>query len=221
MAPRMIFEQELEQLKEKMREMGEYALMEFDRLYLAVKGNDRETLEQLKGNDRRIVDMQRGLEARCLALMTKQQPVARDLRLVSAVLKAVTDLERIGDHVSDMAELFLRRTVPVGQAEGDDLLLLMLEEARVMFREAAEAFSEGDGETARLVIDSDDTVDALFNQIKEKMMEAIRSQSLDADSVVDNLMLAKYLEKVGDHAVNIGEWTLFRVTGEIDGREIY
>lgn len=168
MAPRMIFEQELEQLKEKMREMGEYALMEFDRLYLAVKGNDRETLEQLKGNDRRIVDMQRGLEARCLALMTKQQPVARDLRLVSAVLKAVTDLERIGDHVSDMAELFLRRTVPVGQAEGDDLLLLMLEEARVMFREAAEAFSEGDGETARLVIDSDDTVDALFNQIKEK-----------------------------------------------------
>lgn len=221
MAPRMIFEQELDQLKEKMREMGEYAQMEFDRLYLAVKGNDRETLEQLKGNDRRIVDMQRGLEARCLALMTKQQPVARDLRLVSAVLKAVTDLERIGDHVSDMAELFLRRTVPVGQAEGDDLLLLMLEEARVMFREAAEAFSEGDGETARLVIDSDDTVDALFNQIKEKMMEAIRSQSLDADSVVDNLMLAKYLEKVGDHAVNIGEWTLFRVTGEIDGREIY
>lgn len=221
MAPRMIFEQELEQLKEKMREMGEYAQIEFDRLCLAVKGNDRETLEQLQDEDRRIVDMQRSIEARCLALMTKQQPVARDLRLVSAVLKAVTDLERIGDHVADMAELFLRRTVPVGQAEGDDLLMLMLEEARVMFREAAEAFSEGDGETARLVIDSDDAVDALFNQIKEKMMEAIRSQSLDADSVVDNLMLAKYLEKVGDHAVNIGEWTLFRVTGEIGGREIY
>ena len=90
-----------------------------------------------------------------------------------------------------------------------------------MFREAVESFVEGDAETARMVIDSDDGVDALFNQMKDKMMEAIRTQSLDADSVVDNLMIAKYLEKVGDHAVNVAEWTLFRLTGEIDGREIY
>lgn len=90
-----------------------------------------------------------------------------------------------------------------------------------MFRESVDAFTAGDSETARLVIERDDAVDALFNQMKERMMEAIRSQSLDADSVVDNLMLAKYLEKVGDHAVNIGEWTLFRETGKIEGREIY
>lgn len=221
MAPRKIFEQELEQLREKMSDMGEYAGIQFDRLCLAVRGNDRETLKLLLVNDRGIVDMQRSIEAGCLALMTKQQPVAGDLRLVSAALKAVTDLERIGDHVSDMAELFLRRTVPVGQAEGDEILLSMMEETRTMFREAMEAFSEEDAETARMVIDSDDAVDALFNRMKEKMMEAIRTRSLDADSVVDNLMLAKYLEKVGDHAVNIGEWALFRVTGEIGGREIY
>lgn len=221
MAPRRVFEQELKQLREKMQEMGEYAGMGFDRLVLAVMENDREALKLLIGNDNRIVDMQRGIEAGCLALLTKQQPVARDLRLVSAALKAVSDLERIGDHVSDMAELFLRRSVPMGQAEGDELLLAMLEEACAMFRESVDAFTAGDSETARLVIERDDAVDALFNQMKERMMEAIRSQSLDADSVVDNLMLAKYLEKVGDHAVNIGEWTLFRETGKIEGWEIY
>ena len=221
MAPRMVFEQELEQLKEKIKGMGEYAGIGLNKLLLALKADDREALKQLLDSDRQIVDMQRRIEAGCLALMTKQQPVARDLRLVSAALKAVSDLERIGDHVSDMAELFLRRNTGVGEKEGDEILLNMLEEARTMFREAVESFVEGDAETARMVIDSDDGVDALFNQMKDKMMEAIRTQSLDADSVVDNLMIAKYLEKVGDHAVNVAEWTLFRLTGEIDGREIY
>ncbi len=221
MAPRMVFEQELEQLKEKIKGMGEYAGIGLNKLLLALKADDREALKQLLDSDRQIVDMQRRIEAGCLALMTKQQPVARDLRLVSAALKAVSDLERIGDHVSDMAELFLRRNTGVGEKEGDEILLNMLEEARTMFREAVESFVEGDAETARMVIDSDDGVDALFNQMKDKMMEAIRTQSLDADSVVDNLMIAKYLEKVGDHAVNVAEWTLFQLTGEIGGMEIY
>ena len=221
MAPRMVFEQELEQLKEKIKGMGEYAEIGLNKLLLALKADDREALKQLLDSDRQIVDMQRRIEAGCLALMTKQQPVARDLRLVSAALKAVSDLERIGDHVSDMAELFLRRNTGVGEKEGDEILLNMLEEARTMFREAVESFVEGDAETARMVIDSDDGVDALFNQMKDKMMEAIRAQSLDADSVVDNLMIAKYLEKVGDHAVNVAEWTLFQLTGEIGGMEIY
>ena len=221
MAPRMVFEQELEQLKEKIKGMGEYAGIGLNKLLLALKADDREALKQLLDSDRQIVYMQRRIEAGCLALMTKQQPVARDLRLVSAALKAVSDLERIGDHVSDMAELFLRRNTGVGEKEGDEILLNMLEEARTMFREAVESFVEGDAETARMVIDSDDGVDALFNQMKDKMMEAIRTQSLDADSVVDNLMIAKYLEKVGDHAVNVAEWTLFQLTGEIGGMEIY
>lgn len=221
MAPRMVFEQELEQLKEKIKGMGEYAGIGLNKLLLALKADDREALKQLLDSDRQIVDMQRRIEAGCLALMTKQQPVARDLRLVSAALKAVSDLERIGDHVSDMAELFLRRNTGVGEKEGDEILLNMLEEARTMFREAVESFVEGDAETARMVIDSDDGVDLLFNQMKDKMMEAIRTQSLDADSVVDNLMIAKYLEKVGDHAVNVAEWTLFQLTGEIGGMEIY
>lgn len=158
----------------------------------------------------------------CLALMTKQQPVvAKDLRLVTAALKVVTDIERIGDHVSDMAELFLRRDGYFGKEKCDELIAGMMEGASCMFREAITAFTDADAETARVVVDSDDAVDDLFNQVKESMMEAIRTQSLDADWVVDNLMIAKYLEKVGDHAVNIADWTLFRLTGEIEGREIY
>ena len=222
MAPRLLFEQELEQLKIKVAEMGNYAEISYDKLFLAVKGNDRDTLQQLLDSDRKIMDMLRSIEAMCLALMTKQQPVvAGDLRLVTAALKVVTDIERIGDHVSDMAELFLRRDENFGKEKCDELITAMMKEASAMFREAIEAFVDGDAETAKAVVDSDDAVDDLFNQVKESMMEAIRTQALDADQVVDNLIIAKYLEKVGDHAVNIADWTLFRLTGEIEGREIY
>lgn len=221
MSPRIVFQQELEQLKDKVTEMGACAEISYDRLCAAVKGNDRVDMEQLLDNDRKMTDMLRSIEAGCLTLMTKQQPVAGDLRTISAALKVVTDIERIGDHVSDMAELFLRREAEFGSESCDELLLDMMEEARTMLRESVEAFVEGNAKTAKRVIDSDDVVDELFNRVKERMMEAIREQSLDADRVVDNLMTAKYLEKVGDHAVNIAEWAIFQVTGEIEGREIY
>lgn len=222
MSPRLVFEQELEQLKRKVSEMGNYAEISYDKLFLAVKGNDRDTLQKLLDSDRKMMDMLRSIEAWCLTLMTKQQPVvAGDLRLVTAALKVVTDIERIGDHVADMTELFLRRDEGFGTEEGDSLIADMMEEACAMFREAIEAFVDGDAETAKMVAGSDDALDALFNQMKENMMEAIRTQTLDADRVVDNLMIAKYLEKVGDHAVNIADWALFRLTGEIEGRKIY
>lgn len=221
MSPRLIFEKELEQLKDKVAEMGNYAEIGYDKLFIAVKGDDRDTLQRLLDSDRQMMDMLRSIEARCLALMTKQQPVAGDLRLVSSALKVVTDIERIGDHVSDMAELFLRRESKFGDEDCDKLIAAMMEEACSMFRESIEAFVNGDAETAKMVIDSDDVVDDFFNRVKESMMDAIRAQSLDADLVVDNLMIAKYLEKVGDHAVNIAEWAMFQMTGEIEGREIY
>lgn len=221
MAPRLIFEQELEQLRKKVSEMGEYAQAGYDKLFLAVKGNDRDAMEQLLDNDRQLMDMLRGIEAGCLALLTKQQPVARDLRLVSASLKVVTDIERIGDHVSDMAELFLRRGETLDGGECDELLLSMMREAGNMFRESARDFAEGDAEAAKVAVDNDDVVDDLFNRVKESMMQAIRAQSLDADRALDNLMIAKYLEKVGDHAVNIAEWAGFQRTGRLEGREIY
>lgn len=221
MAARILFEQELELLKNKVMEMSERAQSSYDRLVKAVKANDRETLKLLLDNDRQMMDMQRSIEARCLTLLTKQQPVARDLRLVSSALKVVTDVERIGDHVSDIAELYLRMSGKVYDGEYEALLSTMMAEAGEMLTEAVDAFVEGHEETARAVIARDDVVDDLFNQVKEKMMEAIRGQSLDADRVVDYLMVAKYLEKIGDHAVNIGEWALFRMTGDMQGVKLY
>lgn len=221
MTPRVLFDQELEALKNKVTEMSERAEISYDRLVHAVEHGDRDTLKLLLDNDRQMIDMQRSIEAKCLTLLTKQQPVAKDLRLVSAALKVVTDIERIGDHVSDIAELYLRMSGKVADGEYEALLTTMMQEAKKMIRDAVEAFVEGSEEIAKAVIAHDDVVDDLFNQVKNKMMDAIRDQSLDADKVVDYLMVAKYLEKIGDHAVNIGEWAIFRMTGDMQGVKLY
>lgn len=216
MAPRIIFEQELEQLKVAVTEMGERAEISYDKLMFAVQQNDHDTLKQLLDVDHAMKDMQRSIEAKCLQLLTKQQPVARDLRVVSAALKVVTDIERVGDHVTDMAELFLRMPETLELSRIPQLIHRMMQEAREMLHGAVESFVNGDREQAQLVINQDDMVDDAFNAFKEEMMEYIRSGKADADLVVDLLMIAKYLEKVGDHAVNIGEWAIFRLTGDIE-----
>lgn len=221
MSPRILFEQELELLKGQVTEMGERAEISYERMMYAVKSNDREVLEHLLDNDRQMTDMQRSIEARCLTLLTRQQPVARDMRLVSSVLKVVTDIERIGDHVADIAELYLRMDQIAMEGEYEQLLADMMEEVRTMLHEAVEAFVGGAREAARKVIGQDDIVDDLFNKVKTRMMDAIRTQTLDADKVVDYLMIAKYLEKIGDHAVNIGEWAIFQVTGDMQGKKLY
>lgn len=221
MTPRALFDLELETLKNKVTEMSERAESSYDCLISAIQHNDRETLKLLLDNDRQMIDMQRSIEAKCLTLLTKQQPVAKDLRLVSASLKVVTDIERVGDHVSDIAELYLRMGGKVTDGEYEVLLSSMMEEAKGMLCDAVEAFVEGSEETARAVIERDDVVDDLFNRVKDKMMDAIKEQSLDADKVVDYLMVAKYLEKIGDHAVNIGEWAIFRMTGDMQGVKLY
>lgn len=221
MAPRIYFEQELELLKNKVSEMGERAEISYDRLVYAVRGNDRESVKALLDNDRQMTDMQRAIEAKCLTLLMRQQPVAKDLRLVSSALKVVTDIERIGDHVSDIAELCLRMKEFNPEGFYESRLLSMMEEAKEMLHKAVGAFVEGNKAAAAEVIKGDDAVDDLFNQVKEELMNSIRNQALDADKVVDYLMIAKYLEKIGDHAVNIGEWAIFRVTGDMNGVKLY
>ncbi|MCD7835713.1 MAG: phosphate signaling complex protein PhoU [Lachnospiraceae bacterium] len=221
MSPRPVFEQELKILKNQVAEMCDRAQISYDRLLLAINTNDRDALEQLLDNDRHMTDMQRGIEAKCLTLLTKQQPVARDLRLVTSALKVVTDIERIGDHVTDIAELCLRTEASPAVAYGGECMKNMMSEAKKMLIEAVEAFTSSDMTTAKAVINKDDDVDRLFNQVKDSMMQAIRERSLDADVVVDTLMLAKYLEKIGDHAVNIAEWAIFMLTGDIQGVKLY
>lgn len=221
MSPRPIFEQELKTLREQVAEMCERAQISYDRLLLAIKTNDRDALEQLIDNDRHMTDMQRGIEAMCLTLLTKQQPVARDLRLVTAALKVVNDIERIGDHVTDIAELCLRADDKISNSYGSDIMWKMMTEAKNMLLDAVDAFTSADRQTAENVIKKDDDVDELFNQVKDAMMDAIRDRSLDADRVVDTIMTAKYLEKIGDHAVNIAEWAIFLLTGDMKGVKLY
>ena len=161
MSPRLIFEQELELLKTAVAEMGERVEISYDRLVYAINGNDRETLMQLLDIDRVIMDMQRSIEAKCLLLLTKQQPVARDLRTVSASLKVVTDIERIGDHVTDMSELFLRLDRIFDLVNQEKIIYAMMEEAKVMLHQAVEAFVEGRLDVAEDVIMQDDIVDKI------------------------------------------------------------
>lgn len=215
MSPRVIFEKELELLKEKVARMGQRAGSSYERLYQAVTEEDGETVRQLLDTDRQMTDMQRSIEAHCLTLLTRQQPVACDLRMVSAALKAVTDIERIGDHVTDMSELFLRMEKR-GFNTSETGLDEMMRQTGEMLRMAVEAFVNGDAAEAEQVILADDLVDEAFNQIKEALPDAIRRHGEDADRAVDLLMLAKYLEKIGDHAVNISQWTIFQTTGDMD-----
>lgn len=221
MSPRVLFEQELELLKNKVTEMGEHAEISYDRMVYGIRENKEDVLNTLLDTDHKMVDMQRSIEAMCLTLLTRQQPVARDMRTVSAALKVVSDIERIGDHVGDIAELYLRMGNVNGEGEYEHLLLDMMEEAKEMIHSSVEAFVGGDENVAKQVIAHDDVVDDLFNKMKDKMMTAIRNQDLDADRVVDYLMVAKYLEKVGDHAVNIAQWAMFRITGDMEGVRLY
>ncbi|HKM35639.1 MAG TPA: phosphate signaling complex protein PhoU [Lachnospiraceae bacterium] len=215
MSPRILFEQELEELKDKVIEMGVKIEEVYDRLFLLLQKKDREGMEEIVIDDRLINDMQRGIEAKCLSLLTKQQPVARDLRMVSAALKVVTDIERIGDHVSDMAELLLRMDMP-DLGDFSDSLPKMIIAAKKIVCESIEAFVARDMDDAKDVIAYDDVIDDFFNQVKEDIINDLKSGKENADDCVDVLMLAKYLERVGDHAVNIGEWAIFQETGNID-----
>lgn len=215
MSPRPTFELELKQLHEDVREMGMIVENTYDELFEAVMNQDEEMLERIMKSDRMINDMQRNIEASCLTLITKQQPVARDLRLVTAALKVVTDIERIGDHCADIAELMLR-------LEMADLtkyslhLPKMIEETKKLEHAAVDAFVNRDLVAAKQVILDDDIVDELFNKVKIDIVEHIKAGTVGADECVDVLMFAKYLEKIGDHAVNIGEWEDFQENGTID-----
>lgn len=214
MSPRILFEQELEALKEDVSRMGECIEQVYARLFQELERKDTEALKSIVESDRAVNDMRRNIEAKCLTLLTRQQPVAGDLRIVSAALKAVTDIERIGDHVSDMAELLLRMGLPVLE-QYSACMPQMIQAAEKMVCEGVGAFAGRNTKLAREVIACDDVVDEYFNRVKTDLIQELKDGSRDPDDCVDMLMIAKYLEKIGDHAVNIGEWAIFQETGNI------
>lgn len=215
MAPRKLFERELEELHQDILQMAEWVEDGYDCLFETLEKKDDETMRRFVRHDRVIVDMQRNIESKCLSLLTRQTPVAGDLRTVSAALKVVTDLERCGNHLSDMAELFTHMGYP-------DLSVFsghfhnMIRETKALFEKAVDAFVKRDMALGEETVNGDDVIDNHFNLVKNDLVNALKNGTLDADSCVDALIAAKYLEKIGDHAVNIGQWEIFQETGVID-----
>ena len=214
MTMRTIYMEELDGLSKSVKEMGEAVENSFDMLLTAME-NDNEVMEmQIIRGDRDINDMERNIESRCLSLITRQQPIAGDLRMISAALKVVTDIERIGDQTADIAELMLR-------LKGNELdkfsrhIVGMLQVAKEIVHDAVDAFVKKDSEASKLVIKHDDVVDELFSKVKDDLVGMLREGVSNVDACVDVLMIAKYLERIGDHAVNIAEWEIFQESGSI------
>lgn len=219
MTPRKRFDQELEHLRQDILQMAEWVEDGYDCLFDTLKKRDREIMKRFVRHDRVIEDMQRNIESQCLSLFTRQTPVAGDLRTVSAALKIVTDLERIGNHLSDMAELLVR--IDMEDLSGySSWFPRMIDETRALIEKAATAFVNRNMDMGKEAIEADDGIDACFNHVKEDLVAVLRKGTMDADRCIDVLMIAKYLEKIGDHGVNIGQWEIFRETGTIDEQRL-
>ena len=160
--------------------------------------------------DQEIDQKEREIESMCLKLLLQQQPVARDLRLISAVLKMITDIERIGDQASDIAEIV---TYLSGACGHNEHIEQMAKATIKMVTDSLDAFVRRDLDLAQHVVEHDDVVDDLFDQCKKDLISEIARDPSDGERVLDVLMIAKYLERIGDHATNIAEWVEFSITG--------
>ena len=160
--------------------------------------------------DQEIDQKEREIESMCLKLLLQQQPVARDLRLISAVLKMITDIERIGDQASDIAEIV---TYLSGACGHNEHIEHMAQATIRMVTDSLDAFVRRDLDLAQRVVEHDDVVDDLFDQCKKDLISEIARDPSDGERVLDVLMIAKYLERIGDHATNIAEWVEFSITG--------
>jgi len=212
MAPREVFARELTELHGQIEEMSRIVQATYKDLLDAVSIRDEITIASIMKNDKNFYGMKKKIEGQCLKLIAKQQPIATDLRIVSSVLKIVTDIERVGDHAGDIGELLLRiRLKPVAEysVHLDGLITAAME----LFENAVDAYIKGDINASEQVIEDDDIVDGLFNKVKGDIIAGLKMESANADEYIDMMMLAKYLEKIGDHAVNIAKWQIFREEG--------
>ena len=203
-----------EQLFELNREIIEMGAMCEDAIASAVKAlttGDMELAVKVQANSSAIDQMERDIESRCMKLLLHQQPVARDLRLISAALKMITDMERIGDQAEDIAEIV---TFLNGHTmEGMELIEEMARATIEMVTSSVDAFVKKDIELANKVIAQDDIVDDYFSKVKCNIIALIAENSANGELVLDFLMIAKYFERIGDHATNIAEWVIYSVTG--------
>ena len=206
------FEEQLAELNDMLIEMGTLIETAIALATQALKEQDTELAKKAIAYDQEVDQKEKDIEALCLKLLLRQQPVARDLRLISAAMKMITDMERIGDQAADIAEItiMLAGTPYIKKLEH---IPLMAQATVKMVTDSIDAFVKKDLELAQAVIKSDDLVDGLFNKVRSDLIALIHADITNGEQALDFLMIAKYFERIGDHAVNIAEWVVFSITG--------
>ena len=202
------FDEQLKQLNNEMIQMGNLIENAIQNAVRAFFDKDTELAKKIMDNDEVIDQEQKKIENICFQLLIQRQPVARDLRTITAALKMVTDMERIGDHAADISELTVVMADHTEIMNRDDIKK-MSGESVMMLLHAIEAYVERDMDKAREVIAHDDIVDDLFIKVKSELIEAISKNPDCGEYAADLLMINKYLERIGDHATNIAEWVIF------------
>lgn len=209
------FDKQLDKLHNDMIEMGNLVEQAIEQAVNALIHLDVELAKKTMEFDSVIDEQEKVIENICFKLLLQQQPVAGDLRIISAALKMVTDMERIGDHAEDISEI---TTLLAQHPYQEELrfIQMMAKESTIMVVEAIEAFVSRDEERAKIVIRHDDVVDGLFIQAKKELIQQIKNNPDYSEQAADLLMVAKYFERIGDHATNIAEWVIYSITGSLE-----
>lgn len=204
------FDEQLRQLNNEMILMGSMIQNAIQETVSAFFNQDVEKAKQIMKDDELVDQEQKKIENICFQLLIQQQPVARDLRTITAAMKMVTDMERIGDQAADISELTIMMADCPYRLKAENIKR-MSTETIIMLLHAVEAYVERDMEKAREVIRHDDIVDDLFQKVKSDLIEVMQKNTDYAEHAADLLMVNKYLERIGDHATNIAEWVIFSI----------
>lgn len=211
------FDEELEILNTELVEMGGLIESAIANAVKSIKSDSEEYIDTAAEYEKETDEKETDIETRCLRLILMQQPVARDLRLISAAMKMVTDMERIGDQALDISEisLMIKDKADIEKFKHiEEMARFTIE----MVNNSINAFIKRDTELANSVIASDDRIDALFNETKKDIIELILRDAKKGEEAMDILLTAKYFERIGDHATNIAEWVVFSITGRLAGK---
>lgn len=210
------FDRQLLELNNELIQMGSLIEQAIEMGISALVHQDIEKAKNAIAFDAEIDEQEKAVESLCMKLLLQQQPVARDLRLISAALKMITDMERIGDHASDISEMtILMADSAYARSEINiDIVESMAKTTTDMVIKSVDAFVNKDLELARQVIEQDDIVDDLFAEYKKQLIAKIGENIQNGEQATDMLLVAKYFERIGDHATNIAEWVIYSITGE-------
>ena len=205
------YQEDLEKLNANILKMGKMIEIAIESTVIALMGRDVQVASTVSENDEAIDNMEREIEALCMKLLLQQQPVATDLRVITAALKMVTDMERIGDHAADIAELVLQ--IPDCKYNKMDTITEISTQIIKMIHDSVNSFIQRNYDKAQIVIAQDDIVDNLYHEIKSDLIQKIKKTD-DGEQILDYLLIARYFERIGDHATNIAKWVVFAITGK-------